>query len=64
MKYSELIPNREYIAIDKDGREYRGVYVNDYLPGGVFYCVYPAYTMDGKENDLVDFREIEEAAHV
>ena len=57
MTINELIPDKHYIAIDKDNRQYDCVKVNDYLPEGVVFCCYPAYTMNGEKNTLVDFKE-------
>ena len=59
MKENELIPGKHYIGIDKDGREYDCIKVNDYVPGGVIFSLYPAFTMSGEENDLIDFKEYE-----
>lgn len=41
LKFEELKDNQEYIAVGSNGREYKGTYVNKYLPGGVFFCCYP-----------------------
>lgn len=57
MKFSELIPDKHYLGIDKDGRKYDCVKVNDYMPGGVIFSCYPAFTMAGEENNLIDFEE-------
>lgn len=57
MVKQELKENVNYIATDKDGNKYPASYVNKYVPGGVVFCVYPAYTKDGEKNDLINFEE-------
>lgn len=57
MKFDDLKDGVTYIATDKDGMKYEGVYKANYLPGGVFFCCYPARTLSGEENDLVSFEE-------
>lgn len=53
LKFNELQNGKEYIAIGDNGREYKGTFVDDYFPGGVFFCCYP----DGVK--LVGYREVE-----
>lgn len=56
-KISELKEGREYIATDKDGNKHPAQYVNDYAPGGIVFCVYPAFTANGEKNNLIYFEE-------
>ena len=58
LSFNELKENTKYIATDKDGRKYEATYVNKYAPGGVVFCVYPSYTSDGTENELLYFEEV------
>lgn len=57
MKETELIPGKHYIGIDKDGRKFDCVKVDDYVPGGVIFSCFPSFTIDGELNDLIDFEE-------
>jgi hypothetical protein len=41
LNFKELKDGKKYIAIGSDGRKYEGIFVNDYIPGGVFFCCYP-----------------------
>lgn len=58
MKVTDLIPNKHYIAIDKDGRKFDCVR-DDTLcpPEGIVFSCFPAFTIDGELNDLIDFEE-------
>lgn len=53
LKFNELQNGKEHIAIGDNGREYKGTFVDDYFPGGVFFAVWP----DGVE--LIGYREVE-----
>ena len=53
LKFNELQNGKDYIAIGDNGKEYNGTFVDDYFPGGVFFCCYP----DGVK--LVGYREVE-----
>lgn len=54
--FKDLVPDTNYLAIDKDGRKYEAVYCEDY--GGVVFCVYPSFTSDGQPNDLIGYEEV------
>lgn len=56
MKKGELKNGYTYIATDLDGNHHYATMVN-----GIVYCCYPAYTMDGRENKLVDYKSIPES---
>ena len=57
MLKENLIDGKSYIATDKEGNKYTGTFVDKYIPGGVFFCVFPAYCSDGNKNELVSFEE-------
>lgn len=52
LKFNELQDGKDYIAVGDNGKEYEGTFVDDYIPGGVFYCIYPHGV------NLVGFKEI------
>ena len=56
MDKKQMIDNQEYIATDKDGKKYKGVYNSKY---DVFFCVYPAFTLNQEPNSLISFEEVE-----
>ena len=42
LERKDLIESGEYLALCSDGKYRAAHFVNDYLPGGVVYCVRPA----------------------
>lgn len=56
MKAAELIPGKYYIGIDKDGNEHEAVKIE----GDIIISLFPAFTIDGELNDLIDFKEADQ----
>lgn len=55
MKREELKAGRLYNAICTDGKTYPATMVN-----GFVYCVRPATTTDGRENNIESYEEVNE----
>lgn len=43
LKFEELKENVKYYAVCSDGKRREAAYVNNYVPGGVVFCVHPDY---------------------
>ena len=53
LNFNELVDGKEYIGVDAKGNEYRGTFVNDYVPGGVFFCILPS-----QDTKLIGYKEV------
>ncbi len=58
MKIAELKDGHKYIGTATDGKQYEFTFVDKYLPGGVCFGTYPAYTADGRKNEIIDYKEV------